>query len=432
MGEARIIEADRSQPSWDIVDLEAWLPGDHRARIVWSFVEGLDLLAFYDRIKSREGTVGRPAADPKVLLALWLYAITDCVGSARALERLAESDLAYRWLAGGVPVNYHGLADFRVDHGDILDGLLTASVTALVAEGLVSLAEITIDGTKVRADASKASFKSEATLARIEAGVERRLAALKAEVAQDSAACSKRRRAAAKAAAQSVKDRAAKARDVLKTVQAGREARARTHRKDEAGKAEPTASLTDPEARNMRFSDGAMRPAYNAQIAAAGDEGVILAVEMTDRRNDAGLAAPMVEIILDRYGTVPETLLVDTNYATSDDIVALADDERGPVTVYAPPPTDREDVKPDTLKRRARERAREPESLKAWRARMASEEGKAIYARRMRIERINGDLKNHGFGFLPVRGKLKAQAVALLHALANNMMAATRLRLLAA
>src|SRR6202163_2443197 len=125
--EARFIRADRSQTRWDFIDLEALLPSDHRARIVMSFVESLDLSALYDGIKSREGEAGRPPPDPAVLLALWLYATVEGIGSARELERLAQRDLAYRWLAGGVPLNYHGLADFRVERVDILDRLLTQS-----------------------------------------------------------------------------------------------------------------------------------------------------------------------------------------------------------------------------------------------------------------------------------------------------------------
>ena len=140
MGEARVVRADRSQLHWDMIDLEAMLPSDHRARVVWEFVERLDISALYDRVKSREGAAGRPPADPAVLLALWLYATVEGVGSARQLERLTQRDLAYRWLAGGVPLNYHGLADFRVEHVEVLDRLLTQSVTAMVAEGLVSLA----------------------------------------------------------------------------------------------------------------------------------------------------------------------------------------------------------------------------------------------------------------------------------------------------
>src|SRR6266581_5564573 len=137
MDEARVIRAERSQLRWEMIDLEALLPDNHQARIVWKFVEGLDLSTLYEAIGSREGEAGRPAADPAVLMALWLYATIEGVGSARQLERLAQRDLAYRWLAGGVPLNYHGLSDFRVAHVQVLDRLLSESVTALIAENLV-------------------------------------------------------------------------------------------------------------------------------------------------------------------------------------------------------------------------------------------------------------------------------------------------------
>jgi hypothetical protein len=178
----------------------------------------------------------------------------------------------------------------------------------------------------------------------------------------------------------------------------------------------------------MKFADGAVRPAYNAQIAAVPAQGIIVAVEMTDRRNDAGLAAPMVDDIARRYGRGPQRLLVDTHYATSQDIAALAEHAAGPVTVFAPLPTERDDIAPRSLAKRRSKRAREPESVKEWRCRMATQAGQQIYGLRKLIERINADLKNHGFGFLYVRGLLKAKAVALWYALANNLMAAHRLR----
>lgn len=427
--EARFIRADRLQTRWDFIDLEALLPSDHRARIVMSFVESLDLAALYAGIKSREGEPGRPPPDPAVLLALWLYATIEGVGSARQLERLAQHDLAYLWIAGGVPLNYHGLSDFRVMHVEVLDRLLTESVTALVAEGVVSLAEIAVDGTKVRASASRDSFKTGAKLAQVEAAVEQRLAALKAEIETEPQASSRRKQVARERAAREVRERAEKARAALDRVRAEKEKRAKTHPQDEAKKkSEPKVSLSDPEARNMCFPDGAVRPAYNAQIAVTPSAGIIVSVEMTDRRNDAGLAAPMVDDIVDRYGTAPQRLLVDTHYATSDDIAALAEHQAGPVKVFAPPPTERADVKPATLAKRAKQRAREPESVKEWRSRMGTQAGQEVYGLRKLIERINANLKNHGFGFIAVRGLIKAKAVALWHALANNLMAARRLR----
>lgn len=431
--EARFIRADRFQARWDFIDLEALLPSDARARVVWAYVETLDLSELYDAIKAREGEPGRPPPDPAVLLALWLYATIEGIGSARQLARLVHSDVAYRWIAGGVPLNYHGLSDFRVAHMEVLDRLLSESVTALIAEGLVSLAEIVVDGTKVRANASRDSFKTSTKLAQVAAAVEKRLAALKVEIESDPEASSRRKRAAQERAARDVKERAERARAALDRVRAEKEERAKTHPQDEAKrKSEPKVSLSDPEARCMHFPDGAVRPAFNAQIAVTPNEGIIVSVEMTDRRNDAGLAVPMVDDIVGRYGRTPEKLLVDTHYATSEDIAALAKHVAGPVTVFAPPPTERDDVKPATLAKRAKMRAREPESVKEWRGRMATPAGQEVYGLRKLIERINANLKNHGFGFIPVRGLIKAKAVALWHALANNLMAAHRLRAKAA
>lgn len=427
--EARFIRADRQQTRWDFIDLEALLPSDHRARIVVSFVEGLDLSPLYDAIKAREGEPGRPPPDPAVMMALWLYATVEGVGSARQLDRLTQSDVGYRWIAGGVPLNYHGLADFRVAHVAVLDRLLTESVTALIEAGVISLEEIAVDGTKIRANAGRGSFKTAAKLERIEAAVERRLATLKAEVESDPEASSRRKRAAQERAAREVKECAARARAALDKVRAEKEKREKTHKKDEAQKkSEPKASLSDPQARNMRFADGAVRPAYNAQVAVVPKKGVIVSIEMTDRRNDAGLAVPMVGDIEQRYGKVPQNLLIDTNYATAEDIAALATHAAGPIKVYTPPPSDRDDVKTATLVRRARQRAREADSVKEWRSRMASPASEEVYRRRKLIERINGHLKNHGFGFILVRGLIKAKAVALWHALANNLMAAHRLQ----
>jgi transposase len=100
----RYIEVDRTQTRWDFIDLDGMLPGDHRARIVWSFVESMDLSVLYAQINALEGEPGRPPPDPKVMLALWLYGTIEGVASARELCRLTHSDIAYRWLAGGVPL----------------------------------------------------------------------------------------------------------------------------------------------------------------------------------------------------------------------------------------------------------------------------------------------------------------------------------------
>jgi transposase len=117
----RVIGADRAQLRWEMVDLDSQLPDDHRARLVWAFVQGLDLGEFYDRIKARDEVAGRPATDPQVVLAVWLYATMEGVGSARAIDRLCQQHAAYRWLCGGAPINHDLVATFRRENAAALD-----------------------------------------------------------------------------------------------------------------------------------------------------------------------------------------------------------------------------------------------------------------------------------------------------------------------
>jgi len=429
MGEARYLEADRSQLRWDMVDLESLLVSDHRARVVWRFARSLDLSELYARIRAREGEPGRPPPDPRLLLALWLYATLEGVGSARQLDRLCGQDIAYRWLCGGVPMNYHGLSDFRCDHAAVLDRLLTESLTALLAEGIVRLEEIAIDGTKVRASAGKGSFRRAGKLAELEELAWQRVARLKAETQSDPTASETRRQAAQRRGAEDIARRAAQARRTLDKLRAEKVERAKTPKTEEAGKGAARVSLTDPEARMMRFSDGAVRAGYNVQLAVAPDCGIILAAETTDRRNDAGLAGAMLDQVKQRLGGQPQRLLVDTHYATRKDVVDFAAHN---ITVYAPVPPDKAQATRESQRKRAWRRRREPEAVKDWRERMSDAAGKAIYQRRSRIETVNGILKGRGLGIMRVRSIAKVACVVLLQALAHNLWRAHCLRAAAA
>jgi transposase len=426
MSKARVREADRSQLRWDMVDLDSQLPPDHRARIVWAFVERLNLEDLYTLILAREGVAGRPPADPAVLLAVWLYATLEGVGSARQIDRLCRSDAAYRWLCGGVSMNYHGLSDFRIGYADLLDRLLTETVTALVSDGLVSLDEVAIDGTKVKASAGRGSFKRMGTVEWVAKEARARVEHLKAEVQSDPAASERRRQAAQRRAAEDVERRAEAASRALEKMRAETAAQEKRHKKHaEKKKGEERASLTDSEARLMRFADGAIRAGYNVQLAVTPGNAIIVGASVTDRRNDTGLAAPMVEQIERRFKARPKRVLVDTKYATQDDIVALAKKD---VATYTPAAEDKAEIKPENLRKRELQRLREPEALKAWRARMASLEGQKTYGRRKWVETVNGILKGRSMGILQVRSIAKAQCVALMHAIAHNIWRAHCLR----
>jgi transposase len=422
---ARVIGPDRAQLRWDVVDLDSQLPDDHRARLVWAFVKSLDLGEFYDRIKARDAVAGRPASDPEVVLAVWLYATLEGIGSARAIDRLCQQHAAYRWLCGGVPINHDLLARFRRENAGLLDRLLTQSVTGLIAEKLVSLEELAIDGTKVRAGAGRGSMSKRKRLERIQQAVAERVAALKSELDKDPAEPERRRQKRALQAAEEQARRVKRAQQKLAELVAEQAERAKTHAKEEAEKGQPKVSVSDPEARLMRLADGAVAPAWNVQVATA--EGFIIAIDPTDRRKDSGLAPGLVNSVAERCGRVPQRVLADATAMTQEDIVKLA--ERYPdLTVYSPPAPEREDVTAETLRKRRWKRRHEPAAVQAWRARMASEDGQAVYRRRKLTERAHGIIKNRGMSRFLVHSRDKVRAVCTLQALALNLSWANTLR----
>ncbi len=413
--EPRVQRPNRTQLEWRPVDLEALLPADHRARVVWAFVEGLDLGPLYAAIKAVEGHAGRAPIDPAILMALWLYATVEGVGSARALARLCEEHDAYRWICGGVAVNYHTLADFRVGHGEVLDSLLTASVAALLTEGLVALTRVAQDGVKVRASAGGGSFRRQERLTEYLAMAETHVNALRAQLAADPGALSRRQAAAQERAAEERRRRVAEALAQLPALQ---------ERRRKAGVKGPTRmSTTDPEARVMKMADGGFRPAFNAQFVTATRGQVIVGVEVTDRGTDQGQLTPLVEQLRRRYGRAPAEILADGGYVDLDDIRAVAGPELG-CTVYAPPPGAGDPT------RAQRSLWRVDDALIAeWRTRMGTAPAKTIYLERAATsECVNALARQRGLRQFVVRGVQKARTVLVWFALAHNLMRAAGLR----
>jgi transposase len=421
MDDVRVNRADRRQPAFEMVDLERLVPQDHRVRDVWAFVETLDLGVFYARIKARGEAPGRPAADPRVLLALWLNATIDGVGSARALARLCGDSITYRWICGGVGVNYELLRSFRNQSGAFLDQLLSQSLAVLIAADLLKLDEVITDGTKVRASASRSSMRHEPRVAEIEAELAARIAMLRQELDADPAVAERRVKTRQLAAAQERVRRVGAARAKFAEREAERAARATSHPGEAAKQAEadgPRVSTSDPDSRLMKMADGATRACYNVQVTTANE--FIVAIEPTERGNDRGLAPAMVAQVERRCGQAPSRLLADSTAMSEDDIKGFAESHPN-LAVYAPPKGCSETAKPASRVRYERKLASEPQCLKDWRARMASEDGKAVYARRSRTEHPHARMKNCGFGRMLVRGLPKVRTVCLLHAVAHNL-----------
>jgi len=140
---------NRQQMSWRAVDVEHLIGENHPARAIWALVGRLNLSAFYRAIESSVEEGGRPAFDPQLLISLWVYAYSQGIGSAREVARRCEYDPAFQWLTGLAEVNYHTLADFRVEKQQELDELFTQVLAALSKEGLITLEQVMQDGTKI-------------------------------------------------------------------------------------------------------------------------------------------------------------------------------------------------------------------------------------------------------------------------------------------
>jgi transposase len=169
------------------------VPDDHRVRLVWRFVEGLDLAPLLVGIKAVEGHAGHAATDPRILLALWLYATVKGIGSARELARLCEEHVAFRWLCGGISMNAKTLADVRIGHGAVLEQLLADSFTALVRAGVANLDRVAQDGVRVRAAAGAASFRRHSTLEECRRAAEQAIADLRTRLEADPGSASRKR-----------------------------------------------------------------------------------------------------------------------------------------------------------------------------------------------------------------------------------------------
>jgi transposase len=410
-----VVRPVRNQIQFLMQDLEATLPEDHQARAIWDFLDRLDLSDFYATIRAVQGGPGRPASDPQVLLALWVYATVEGVGSARKLGRLCREHDAYRWLCGGVPVDYHLLSDFRVEHQEALDGLLTQIVATLMAQELVTLAEVAQDGVRVRAGAARESFRRQATLEECLVAAQVQVARLAQEREHPDPGITRRERAAKERAAQQRLERVEQALTQLPQVQAIKERQRRYAGKERAAKVtEARVSTTDPEARVMRMPDGGFRPAYNLQLATDVGSQVIVGVAVVNRGTDQGEALAMESQIAQRAGRHPEAYLIDGGFVDLKDISTL---ERNGVRVYAPP----KERKQDRVARRQRRMT--PEVL-AWRGRMETPEGQAIYQHRLpTAEGVNAQAREkYGMPRIKVRGLGKFTCVALLMAITHDLL----------
>jgi transposase len=423
LGTPRMRLADRSQVGMHFCCIDELVAGDHQVRMIWDAVCQMDLSGFAAPLKAREFTEGRPANDVRVMVGLWLWAAKNNVARGRVLARLCETDLSFKWMCGGLSMNYHTLNDFRVGHQDALDELFTATLGRLMHAGLVQVTRISQDGLRVRASAGTGSFHRRPTLEKCLAEAEAHLADLRKR--QDSARsdgggneesespdAGDHGKALEVALASDRLDRVKAALAQMPEVEASK---AKRHSKPESP---ARVSTTDPEARVMKMPNGGFNPAFNVQLASDPDSRAIVGVSVSNSGADAPLSEPMRQQVEQRTGQKVSEHLIDGGYVNLDVIDSAAAEK---VILYMPVPQPNKNAKEQDRYARRKD---DSDAVADWRARMNSEQAKEIYQQRASTsETINADLRTfRGISPFAVRGIAKATCVALWSALVYNIL----------
>ena len=391
--EVRYVAVSRDQPKFRVSTTDELVSADHPVRGIWALASRMDWPSYATGTHADARDPGRAALPPALLGALWLYGSLRGIGSARELSRRCESDGPFRWLCGDAieEVSHETLRKFRLSASE---DLLAATLGELGALGLLSerSLSVAVDGTKVRGKASRGSFVARAEF---EKRMREKLESLRKRL--DDPSATSRERGWLRGELSEVERLAEAGAESLRRRE---EAQAASHdrkRRERTVK----VSATDPECNLMRHADGGTGPGWNVQAAVDADSGAVLAVEVTDKQNDQGLAGWMALAVMKKTGTPVRRVLADAGYPTRADEARLAG--MG-VKFYAPSPGNH--AGSDWAAARLRRMGR----LGSW-----------AMARRKRAEHFFARLKNRGGGRVWVRGRDGVRGVMLLHAAAANV-----------
>jgi transposase len=426
--------------------LDDWLPEDHTARFIAETVELLDLSVMYDSYVSASGA---PPYDPEMMLKLLFYGYSTGVTSSREMERRCHVDVAFRWLTANSAPDYRSIARFRKRHLQALDELFTQVLVLCWEAGLVKLGRVALDGTKLRASASRHKAMSYSRLGpRIE-HLQGEVAAMLAEaeatdLAEDEEFGEDRRGDEVPPELARRETRIAKMRAAKEAIEAEARQKAadKAAKKAEADGGDETAvaeaavsaadaatprdkaqrSFTDPEARMMKTTDG-FHYAYNAQAVVDEYSQVVVAVEVTHQAGDVQQLIPMIEAARDSLTDAgiaddPKTTLADAGYCSEDNLQQLTDLQIN--AVIATGKIRHNEKVPDAPRGRIPNDATQRERMAR---RMRTKTGRADYARRKAIvEPVFGQMKTRqNAKHLQLRGLAGAKGEWTLHAICHNL-----------
>jgi transposase len=435
-------------------DMRQWLPEGHLALFLLDVVSQLDLTEIIKVYEDGDGR-GQPPYHPVMMVTLLLYAYCTGKPSSRRIERATHEEVPYRVVAGDQHPDHDSIAAFRQRHLRALAGLFVQVLQLCEAAGLVKLGHVALDGTKIKANASKHKAMSyermcakakelEAEVARLleqaqqvdaaedaEYGKGRRGDELPAELARRETRLRKIReaKAALEAAARAQAEQAAEqaraklAERARHEAETGKKMGGRPPQVPDPEQAQPAPTaqrnFTDPESRIMK--DGATKgfeQAYNAQAVVDSTAQIIVAAAVTQEANDKQQLQPMLEQVKENCGRLPAKASADAGYFNT---AHLTDETLSPVDLYVPPDRQTHGPAPETT---AATPTADASVVDQMRHKLKTAEGHAVYKwRKAIVEPVFGQTKEaRGFRRFSFRGLTKVAAEWDLIALTHNLL----------
>jgi len=412
--------------------LRDWLPESHLAYFVSDVVDQLDLKAIYAKYGDEER--GQPPYHPKMMTKVLLYAYCVGVFSSRKIQRRIREDIAFRMLAAGNEPDFRTIADFRKIHLEALQGFFDQVLKIALETGTMKLGRVALDGSKVRANASKHKAMSYGRVQeeeqRLKGLVKEMLQRAEAEDAEEDARYEDRADDAdLPTELQRHESRLERIREAKKAIEqrAREKAVAEGASPQEARQAKPAEkdqyNFTDPQSRIMRGADGFVQ-AYNTQLAVESDFQLIVGQAVTQDTNDKQQVEPMVETIEQQSGQRPEELLADTGYCSEQNLEYLesAAEPKKKIEAYVATERQKHGEEPKTSPQgRLSKNATRVDRM---RRKLQTKAGKAVYAARKGIvEPVFGQIKQaRGFRQFLLRGLKKVQGEWALVCLTHNIL----------
>jgi transposase len=418
---------DPDQPFLMPVSMREWLPSGHLAYFISDVVDHVDLSAIMNRYEEGKGY---PPYHPAMMVKVLLYAYCIGVPSSRKIEKRLEEDIAFRVLAANNTPDFRTISDFRKDHLKALAALFVQVLKICQKAGLVKLGHVALDGTKIKANASKHKAMSYKRMKEEEARLEAEVRDLlgKAEVVdeEEDRTYGKNKRGDELPKELAFRESRLKK---IREARAALEAEARIEAEQSHGKGGKATGVpednaqrnfTDPESHIMPLSGGKQfEQAYNAQVAVDSANQIIVAAEVTDQPSDKGQATPMMQQVKENTGGLPRVMSADAGYFSTETVNDLT---ANGIDVYIPPDKTRH---ADKLS--AAPRGRIPGTLSVldrMRRKLRTKRGKKRYGLRKELpEPVFGQIKQaRGFRQFLLRGQEKVRGEWRLICAGHNVL----------